>query len=72
MFQTSNASEIDRRQRGAMTGPAIEDRLRRLHEHYIERVNLALDENREDLVVELQESYTNKALAIILSEASTA
>ena len=50
--------------------PAVGDdeltgQLRRLHEAHVEKVNLALDEGREDLVRELADSYTDQALALL-------
>jgi len=40
-------------------------RLRRLHDAHVEQVNMALAENREDLVQELSDSYMDESLALI-------
>jgi hypothetical protein len=41
------------------------ERLRRLHDAYVEKVNLVLEEGREDLVPTLVESYDDEALRIL-------
>jgi hypothetical protein len=39
--------------------------LRRLHATHVEKVNLALDEGREDLARELADDYTDRALELL-------
>jgi hypothetical protein len=39
--------------------------LRRLHDDHVEQVNMALAEDREDLVQELSDSYMDESLALI-------
>jgi hypothetical protein len=57
-----------------VTRPAREDRpsddelavrLRELHASHVEKVNLALDEGREDLARELADAYADQALALL-------
>jgi hypothetical protein len=40
-------------------------RLRRLHDDHVEQVNMALAEDREDLVQELSDNYMDESLALI-------
>ena len=51
------------------TGPLADDplveRLRALHEHYIDAVNSAVAANRDDLVAELVADYPGEALALM-------
>jgi hypothetical protein len=49
----------------------IEERLRFLHEHYIERINMAVADNRMDLVRDLANSFEDEALALMLDEGDT-
>lgn len=56
---------------GPVSGPTIHDRLRDLHEAHVERVNLVLDEDREDLARELADAYADEALAVILAEGAS-
>lgn len=50
----------------APDGDTVTAELRRLHEVHVEKVNLALDEGREDLARELADSYTDQALALLV------
>jgi hypothetical protein len=43
------------------------DQLRALHDHYIEQVNMAVAEGREDLVRQLCDAYTDEALLMLTS-----
>jgi hypothetical protein len=43
--------------------------LRKLHDEYIEAVNMAVGEDREDLVEELAASYPDAALHLITGDA---
>jgi hypothetical protein len=45
-------------------GPLV-DRLRALHEHYVDAVNRAVAADRDDLVAELVADYPDEALALI-------
>ncbi len=45
--------------------PDLPERLDRLHEHYVEQVNLAVAEDRADLVAELCDAYMEEALRMI-------
>jgi hypothetical protein len=50
------------------TVPAPDDlprHLRDLHDEYVDKVNRLVAENREDLIQELVDSYTEEALAAI-------
>lgn len=47
---------------------ALSARLRELHDDYVEQVNLALDEERHDLVQRLSDSYMDQALALITAD----
>ena len=51
------------------TGPLADDplveRLRALHEHYIDAVNSAVAADRDDLVAELVADYPGEALALM-------
>ena len=44
---------------------ALVERLRALHEHYVDAVNRAVEEGREDLVAELAADYPDEALAVM-------
>jgi hypothetical protein len=44
---------------------SLADRLRALHEHYIDAVNRAVAAGRDDLVAELVADYPDEALALI-------
>ena len=46
-------------------GPLLVDRLRALHEHYVDAVNRAVAADRDDLVAELVADYPNEALALM-------
>jgi hypothetical protein len=50
----------------AADGDTVTAELRRLHEAHVEKVNLALDEGRDDLARELADSYTDQALALLV------
>lgn len=50
----------------APAGDTLTAELRRLHEAHVEKVNLALDEGRDDLARELADSYTDQALALLV------
>jgi hypothetical protein len=43
----------------------LADRLRALHEHYVDAVNRAVAADRDDLVAELVADYPEEALALI-------
>jgi hypothetical protein len=43
----------------------LADRLRALHEHYIDAVNCAVAADRDDLVAELVADYPDEALALL-------
>jgi hypothetical protein len=45
-------------------GPVV-DRLRALHEHYVDAVNRAVADDRDDLVAELVADYPDEALALL-------
>ncbi len=45
--------------------PDLPERLDQLHEHYVEQVNLAVAEDRADLVAELCDAYMEEALQMI-------
>ena len=45
----------------------VVDRLRALHEHYVDAVNRAVAEDRYDLVAELVADYPDEALSEIVS-----
>jgi hypothetical protein len=44
---------------------SLADRLRALHEHYVDAVNRAVAADRDDLVAELIADYPDEALALI-------
>jgi hypothetical protein len=44
---------------------ALVDRLRALHEHYVDAVNRAVEAGRDDLVAELVADYPDEALAVM-------
>jgi hypothetical protein len=50
----------------APDGDSVTAELRRLHAAHVEKVNLALDEGRDDLARELADSYTDEALALLV------
>ena len=50
----------------APDGDTVTAELRRLHAAHVEKVNLALDEGREDLARELSDDYTDQALALLV------
>jgi hypothetical protein len=43
----------------------LTERLRRLHDDHVEKVNMALGEDRDDLVQDLSDSYMDQALRLI-------
>ena len=43
----------------------LADRLRELHEHYVDAVNRAVAADRDDLVAELVADYPDEALALM-------
>jgi hypothetical protein len=49
-------------------GDELSARLRELHDDYVEQVNLALDEERHDLVQRLSDSYMDQALALMTTD----
>ena len=44
---------------------ALDDRLARLHESYVEQVNMCVAEGRDDLVRELSDGYVDRALELM-------
>ncbi len=46
--------------------PDLDDELRDLHEHYVDAVNRAVAEQRDDLVEVLADAYTDEATALIV------
>jgi hypothetical protein len=44
---------------------ALVDRLRALHEYYVDAVNRAVEAGRDDLVAELAADYPDEALAVM-------
>ncbi len=46
--------------------PALDDSLHELHEHYVDAVNRAVAEQRDDLVADLADAYTDEATALIV------
>jgi hypothetical protein len=53
----------------APAGDALSEELRRLHDVHVEKVNLALDEGREDLAREFADAYADEALALLTRSA---
>jgi hypothetical protein len=49
----------------SVPNPSLEDGLRALHEQYVEAVNHAVAEERDDLVEHLAAEYTDEAMALI-------
>ncbi len=49
------------------TPPTIAEQLHELHEDYADRVNRLVAEDREDLVRELADQFTEEALRLILA-----
>jgi hypothetical protein len=49
------------------TDVIVVERLRRLHEDYVERVNMAVAEDRQDLVDALARAYDDDALRVVAS-----
>jgi hypothetical protein len=49
------------------TPPTIAEQLHELHEDYADRVNRLVAEDREDLVRELADGYTEEALRLIVA-----
>jgi hypothetical protein len=45
--------------------PFLDDALRELHEEYVDAVNRARAEDRDDLVVDLVAGYPDEALALM-------
>jgi hypothetical protein len=52
-----------------VTPDELTERLRKLYEDHVEQVNMALGEDREDLVQELSDSYMDQALSLITAGA---
>jgi hypothetical protein len=48
----------------------LTERLRRLYDEHVEQLNMALAEDRLDLVQELSDSYMDQALRLITAGAS--
>jgi hypothetical protein len=53
----------------SVTPDELTERLRRLYDDHVEQVNMALSEDREDLVQELSDSYMDQALRLITAGA---
>jgi hypothetical protein len=49
----------------AVTPEALTERLRALYDDHVEKLNLALEEGREDLARELSDSYMDESLSLI-------
>jgi hypothetical protein len=49
------------------TPPTIAEQLHELHEDYADRVNRLVAEDREDLVRELADRFTEEALRLIVA-----
>jgi hypothetical protein len=49
------------------TPPTIAEQLLELHEDYADRVNCLVAEDREDLVRQLADGYTEEALRLIVA-----
>ena len=45
--------------------PLLDDRLRELHEQYVDAVNRAVAEGRDELVVQLVDDYSDDALVLM-------
>jgi hypothetical protein len=45
--------------------PSLDDRLRSLHEQYVDAVNRAVAEGRDDVVEQLADAYTDEAAALL-------
>ena len=45
------------------TAPSIEQYLQELHDDYASRINVAVAEDRDDLVWQLADAYTDEALS---------
>jgi hypothetical protein len=52
-----------------VTPDELTERLRELYDDHVEQVNMALSEDREDLVQELSDSYMDQALHLITAGA---
>jgi hypothetical protein len=50
---------------GSLEPEDLTARLRQLHDDHVEQVNMALAEDREDLVQELSDNYMDESLALI-------
>jgi hypothetical protein len=50
---------------GSLEPEGLTARLRQLHDDHVEQVNMALAEDREDLVQELSDNYMDESLALI-------
>jgi hypothetical protein len=48
----------------------IESRLQALHDEYTTAVNVAIEENREELVAGLVDEYTDAALRLMTDDAA--
>jgi hypothetical protein len=53
-----------------MTAPELTDRLEKLQDEYTYRVNMLLDEGREDLAARLAERYSEEANRALRSSAN--
>lgn len=49
--------------------PSIEDRLQALHDEYAAAVNVAVAEDRAELVAQLADEYADAALELITADA---
>jgi uncharacterized protein (UPF0335 family) len=45
----------------------VSQRLRELHDSYVERVNRLIEEDREDLALEVADAYTEEAIRLIVT-----
>ncbi|MFD2091060.1 hypothetical protein [Blastococcus deserti] len=57
---TDRSSDVD-----TLAPEDVSERLRRLHDAHVEQVNMAVAEERYDLVQELSDSYMDEALSLI-------
>jgi hypothetical protein len=59
------ARRVASRREAPLDGEALTERLRLLHEASVEKVNLAVQADRLDLVDELSDSYADEALRLL-------
>jgi hypothetical protein len=48
----------------------VVERLSALHDSYVDRINSVLEQGREDLAMDLSDTYTDEALRIITTDAA--